>query len=188
MGRTATGVKGIDLPDDAKVVGVVTSMEGNKIFSLSTLGFGKITDGTAYRITSRGSKGVITMKSGEKNGHLLTIKTVQGDEDIIIITDKGTTIRTTLTQVKNCSRNTIGVKIITLRQNEEISSCCIEPSEAEYEATNPETPDDNKDPSSTEGNDNSTSDDAALNELLKRAESTGDDDDSDDDKKSDEGE
>lgn len=188
MGRTATGVKGIDLPDDAKVVGVVTSMEGNKIFSLSTLGFGKITDGTAYRITSRGSKGVITMKSGEKNGHLLTIKTVQGDEDIIIITDKGTTIRTTLTQVKNCSRNTIGVKIITLRQNEEISSCCIEPSEAEYEATNPETPDDKKGPSSTEGNDNSTSDDAALNELLKRAESTGDDDDSDDDKKSDEGE
>ncbi len=92
-----------------------------------------------------------------------------------------------MTQVKNCSRNTIGVKIITLRQNEEISSCCIEPSEAEYEATNPETPDDNKGPSSTEGNDNSTSDDAALNELLKRAESTGDDDDSDDDKKSDEG-
>ena len=134
MGRTASGVRGITLEGDNKVVGVVSSMDGNKIFSLSTLGLGKISKGEDYRITNRGSKGVITMKVGEENGSLLTIKTVRGDENIIIITSKGTTIKTSLSQLREMGRNTRGVKMITMRENESISSCCIEPSQEDYEA------------------------------------------------------
>lgn len=133
MGRTASGVKGITLIGDNKVVGVVSSKEGNKIFSLSSLGMGKISLGEDYRITHRGSKGVITMKVGEDKGSLITIKTVVGDENIIIITSAGTTIKTSLSQIRSTGRNSIGVKMLKVRENEYISSCCIEPSEKEYE-------------------------------------------------------
>ena len=172
MGRSATGVKGMDLPEGEKVVGMITSLEGDKIFSLSANGYGKITPGSEYRITSRGSKGVKTMRVEDKNGALIAIKTVKGDEDIIIITDHGTTIRTTLTQVSNMSRNTIGVKIITLRDKERISSCSIAPSESEYEAT--EETDEEAVPSSSD------SVDPALQELLRRAEEQQDEDNTDD--------
>lgn len=172
MGRTASGVKGIDLPDKAYVVGVVTSLEGTKIFSLSNNGYGKITDGTEYRITSRGSKGVKTIRETERNGGLVTIKNVKGDEDIIIITDQGTTIRTSLTQVNETSRNTAGVKIMTLRDKESISSCTVLPSASDYEAKDPEGEQIEETTSSQEGTDN----DAALKELLKRAQDSEDDD------------
>ncbi len=175
MGRTAAGVKGINLADNCKVIGVVTSLEGNKIFSLSSSGYGKITPGTEYRITSRGSKGVLSLKSSEKNGSLIAIKTVKGDEDIIIITDHGTTIKTSLTQVSELSRNTIGVKIIKLRENEKISSCCIEPSESEYEPVNFATEEESTPTPVVE-------DDAGLAELLRRAASDGSiEEDSDED-------
>ena len=164
MGRTATGVKGMELPEGAKVVGVVTSLEGDKIFSLSANGYGKITSGTEYRITSRGSKGVLTMRVADKNGSLVAIKTVKGDENIIIITDHGTTIKTLLTQVSQLSRNTIGVRIIKLRDNEAISSCSIEPSDSEYEAKEAELPQEEV----------VEKEDPALQELLKRASESDD--------------
>jgi DNA gyrase subunit A len=162
MGRTASGVKGIDLAEDTEVVGLVTSLDGNKIFSLSENGYGKITDVTEYRITSRGSKGVKTMKSTEKNGGLCVIRNVKGDEDIIIITSQGTTMRTSLTQFREMSRNTIGVKVISLRGKESISSVSVLPSDQELEATEPVT-NEEETPAQKE------SDDKALEELLHRA-------------------
>ena len=135
MGRNAAGVIGIRLRDDSHVVGLISSDDGNKIFSLSENGFGKISDISTYRVTNRGSKGVITQKSSEKSGQLLTIKTVRGDEDIILITNLGTTIRTTLTQIRDdVGRNTIGVKLIKLKEGEVVSSCLVLPSENEYES------------------------------------------------------
>ena len=134
MGRTAAGVRGMRLNKGAEVVGLVSSLDGNKIFSLGEHGYGKITDGTQYRITNRGGKGVRTLKDSEKAGKLLTIKTVKGDEDLILITNAGTTMRTSLTSISEVSRNTIGVKTIRLRDNETISSCLVLPSESEYEA------------------------------------------------------
>ena len=141
MGRNAAGVRGMDIPENEKIVGVVSSIEGNKIFSLTENGYGKITDCTEYRITSRGGKGVKTIREGEKNGKLVTIKNVHGDEDIIIITNQGTTFRTGLSQFREMSRNTMGIKVMTLRSGEEISSCSILPSESDYEATLPEIED-----------------------------------------------
>lgn len=166
MGRSATGVKGIELSKDAYVVGFVTSLEGTKIFSLSSNGYGKITDGTQYRITNRGTKGVTTLRSTDRNGGLITIKNVKGDEDIIIITDAGTTIRTSLTQVNETSRITAGVKIITLRENENISSCSILPSESDYEANEEIVEEEVKE----------AVEDPALKELLKRAKDSQDED------------
>ena len=163
MGRTASGVRGMMIPDDEKIVGVVSSIEGSKIFSLTENGYGKITDSTEYRITSRGSKGVRTIREGEKNGKLIAIRTVHGDEDIIIITNQGTTLRTSLTQFREMSRNTMGVKVMTLRNNEEISSCSILPSESEYEASLPEVVD--KEVEKKIEND----DQKALDALLERA-------------------
>lgn len=170
MGRTASGVKGMDLPEDGYIIGVVTSIEGSKIFSLSNNGYGKITDGEEYRITNRGSKGVTGLRATDKNGGLVTIKNVRGDEDIIIITDAGTTIRTSLSQIHETSRVTAGVKVITLREKENISSCSILPSDSEYEATEPVS----------EETASSTDDDPALKELLRRAELSQDDDNSSD--------
>jgi DNA gyrase subunit A len=170
MGRTASGVKGMDLPEDGYIVGVVTSIEGNKIFSLSNNGYGKITEGSEYRITNRGSKGVTGLRATDRNGGLVTIKNVKGDEDIIIITDAGTTIRTSLTQINETSRVTAGVKVITLRDKESISSCSVLPSESEFEATEPV--------SEETSNPDNPDDDPALKELLRRAEKSQDDDDS----------
>ncbi len=169
MGRTATGVKGIELAEGCKVVGLVTSIDGNKIFSLSNNGYGKITAGEEYRITSRGSKGVRTIRETDKNGGLFVIKNVKGGEDVIIITDHGTTIRTSLSQVNETGRNTVGVKIITLRNNEKLSSISVLPADEEFEA---------KDEVVEEPVATNTEDDA-LNELLKRAEKQGDDDSGD---------
>ena len=161
MGRTASGVRGISLIGDNKVVGLVSSIDGNRIFSLSSLGMGKITSSDEYRVTHRGSKGVITMKVGEGKGDLITVKTVNGDENIIIITDQGTTIKTSLSQVRDTGRNSVGVKMIRLKDDEVISSCCIEPSEEEYEA---------KEENAVEENVQEKEDENILKELIKNSE------------------
>lgn len=171
MGRTAAGVKGMTILDDEKVVGVVSSLDGKLIFSLTENGYGKITPVEEYRITSRGSKGVKTIKEGEKNGKLIAIKNVNGDEDIIIITNEGTTLRTSLSQFRVMSRNTVGVKVITLRNDEEISSCSILPNEKEYEATMPEVEDVEAEARQEED------DKKALDALLERAEDDSSDED-----------
>ena len=104
------------------------------------------------------------MRVADKNGSLVAIKTVKGDENIIIITDHGTTIKTSLTQVSQLSRNTIGVRIIKLRDNEAISSCSIEPSDSEYEAKEAELPQEEV----------VEKEDPALQELLKHASESDD--------------
>ncbi len=169
MGRTASGVKGIELAEGCEVVGLVTSLDGNKIFSLSENGYGKITDVHEYRITSRGSKGVRTLKTTEKNGGLCVIRNVQGDEDIMIITSQGTTMRTSLTQFREMSRNTVGVKVISLRGKETISSVSVLPSEKELEAT------ESTEESQAEEEKIHKNEEKALEELLKRAENPSDD-------------
>ena len=140
MGRTAAGVRGMRLSSGCEVVGLVSSLDGDKIFSLGDKGFGKITSREEYRITNRGGRGVKTLRTDGRAGKLLTIKTVKGDEDMIIITNVGTTIRTSLTDFNELSRNTVGVKAIRLRDNETISSCLILPSESDYEAKDDNIP------------------------------------------------
>lgn len=134
MGRTAAGVKGMNV-DNSYVVGCCTSLEGDKIFSLSSKGKGKMTSVYEYRITSRGGKGVKTMGVDEKEDiTLVGIKTVHGDENILIMTDGGTVIKTNLSAVAQTGRSAKGVNIIKLKENERISSMSIEPRSEDYQA------------------------------------------------------
>lgn len=144
MGRTATGNKGMDLSDGGEIVGVTTSEEGDKILVLTTLGFGKISyakdtdivdDGGAtrhydgYRLTHRGAKGVTTLNMTAKNGQLIAVRAVNGDEDLLVITSTGIVIRTPLSEVKIAGRNTQGVKIIALDDRAKVASISILPHE-----------------------------------------------------------
>ncbi len=144
MGRTAAGVKGIELEEGAEVVGVTTSMEGELILVLTSKGFGKMSyaidkdilqeDGTTrhydgYRLTHRGTKGVMTLKVTPKNGKLVALRAVNGDEDLMVITSAGIVIRTPLSEVKIAGRNTQGVKIINLEERQKVASISIVPHE-----------------------------------------------------------
>ncbi len=144
MGRTATGNKGMDLSDGGEIVGVTTSEEGDKILVLTTLGFGKISyakdtdivDETGstrhydgYRLTHRGAKGVTTLNMTAKNGQLVAVRAVNGDEDLLVITSTGIVIRTPLSEVKIAGRNTQGVKIIALDEKAKVASISILPHE-----------------------------------------------------------
>lgn len=131
MGRTAAGVKGISL-DEGKVVDFASSAKGNYILSISVNGFGKLTEIDDYRITNRGGKGVITINT-EKAGELIGLTAVKGDEDLMIITDAGTIIRTQLSQISSSSRNTKGVTIVKLREGESITSVSVVRSVEEIE-------------------------------------------------------
>ena len=127
MGRSASGVKGIDIEDDVKALSLTTSLEGNLVLVISEKGYGKLSPLDDYRLTSRGSKGVITMNMTEKTGNLISTKSVNGDEDVMIITKGGMIIRTYLGEVKVAGRNTQGVKIINIKEKESVVSLTIVP-------------------------------------------------------------
>lgn len=124
MGRSASGVKGINV-NGKEVVGVATSLEGEYLLVISKNGYGKMSLITDYRLTKRGSQGVLTMKISEKNGLLSNIKAVNGTEDLLVVTNQGIVIRTSLEQVKKAGRNTLGVRIIKLNEGQEVSSIAI---------------------------------------------------------------
>ncbi|MCP4336905.1 MAG: DNA gyrase subunit A [Mycoplasma sp.] len=126
MGRTASGVKGIDLSDAGKayVVGASTSLEGNKILSVGADGFGKMTDIKEYRKTKRGAKGVKSINVS-KAGKLIAVRVVEGKEDIMVITKQGIAIRMDLSQVATSSRATKGVKVIKLNSGNSIKSLAL---------------------------------------------------------------
>ena len=124
MGRSSSGVIGINL-DGGKVVGCSTSTEGKYILSLTTKGYGKMSVCDDYRLTSRGSKGVLTLNATDRVGDLAVMRAVEGNEDILITTNKGVIIRTSLSQVKIAGRNTQGVKIIRLDDDQTISSIAV---------------------------------------------------------------
>ena len=133
MGRSATGVKGMEIDDSEEVVSLTTSLEGQYILSLSEKGYGKMSPLDQYRQTSRGTKGVITLNMTEKTGKLVATRAVNGDEDIIVITKMGVVIRTSLKQVAISGRNTQGVKIIRIKDEESVSSITTLKAEEEEE-------------------------------------------------------
>ena len=131
MGRTASGVIGIDLEEGAEAVGVTASYEGDLILVVTDKGFGKMTHFSEYRITKRGAKGVSTLKSTDKVGKIVTVRNVSADDDLMVITNYGIVIRTHLSEVRQSSRNTQGVKIINLEGRQKVSSIAVVPFEEE---------------------------------------------------------
>lgn len=133
MGRTAAGVKGMNLAG-SEVVSLATSGEGDKVFVISEKGLGKLSDITEYRETNRGGKGVITIKITEKTGELVAMRVVNGDEDYLITSNKGIMVRTPLEQVRVIGRNSQGVKLINFKTEEEyVQHCTILPHQEEEE-------------------------------------------------------
>lgn len=124
MGRTASGVKGIDT-GDGYVVGCEISDSSKQILVVTENGFGKKTDVEEYRLTHRGSKGVKALNITEKNGSIVAFKSVEGNEDLMIVTDSGIIIRVSLEQVSKTGRVAQGVKLINLKDNQKVSTITL---------------------------------------------------------------
>lgn len=121
MGRTASGVRGINL-NDATCVGVEIAQNDKEVLVVTENGYGKRTPMDEYRITHRGSKGVMTLNTTEKNGRIVSFKVVDQSEDLIIITDSGMLIRIPISQVSSMSRVTQGVRLITLKDEQKVTT------------------------------------------------------------------
>lgn len=137
MGRTASGVKGIELTDNCFCVGSEIAKEGQDVLVVTEKGYGKRTDINEYRLTHRGSKGVKTLNITDKNGTIVAFKTVTEDKDLMIITDQGIVIRISLDKVSKMSRVTQGVRLMNLRENQKVSTVSIVEKE-ESESTSEE--------------------------------------------------
>jgi len=122
MGRTASGVKGIELGNNGICVGCEIAEEGQQILVVTEKGYGKRTDIAEYRMTHRGSKGVKGLNITEKNGNIVSFKLVDGSEDLMIITDSGIIIRLEINQVSSTGRVTQGVRLINLKNDQKVSS------------------------------------------------------------------
>lgn len=120
MSRIATGVKGVNLRDGDTVVGASVITDQDEVLIITEKGYGKRTVATEYPTKGRGGKGMQTAKITEKNGLLAGLMTVQGDEDLMIITDTGVMIRTNLANISQTGRATMGVKVMRLDQDAQI--------------------------------------------------------------------
>ena len=129
VGRTSIGVRGVSLEGDNEAIGMICiEPESNEdVLVLSANGYGKRTDLEEYRITNRGGKGVKTINITEKTGELVAIKAVTDDNDLMIINRSGITIRTSIEQIRVAGRATQGVRIINLREGDEIASVAVVP-------------------------------------------------------------
>ena len=124
MGRSASGVLGVNV-DGNEVVGIATSDMGEYVLAVTEKGYGKKTHISEYRLTKRGAKGVSTINATEKNGKLICLRAVSGNEDLLIMTDKGQTIRISLDSVSTYNRNTQGVKMIRVDEGEKVATIAL---------------------------------------------------------------
>jgi DNA gyrase subunit A len=125
MGRTASGVKGISL-DNNLCVGAEVVIENQHVLVVTEKGYGKKTHIEEYRLTHRGGKGVKTINITEKNGPIVAFKSVDGEEDLMIITDNGVVIRLPIDQISTMGRTTQGIRLINLKDNQKVSTvACI---------------------------------------------------------------
>jgi len=133
-GRTAQGVKAINLNREDIVIGMGVDSEGEDLLIITDNGYGKRTSLQDYRLQNRGGKGLITARITEKNGLLAGIKVVDNEHDLIIITGEGMIIRTSVREISSISRNTLGVKIINIKEGDKVVSLArISPEEEEDE-------------------------------------------------------
>ncbi len=135
MGRTASGVKGIELSEDCLCVGAEIAKENQDILVVTEKGYGKRTDINEYRMTHRGSKGVKTLNITDKNGTIVAFKTVKDDNDIMLITDQGIVIRISSDKVSKMSRVTQGIRLMNLREGQRVATVSVVEKEIENDQT-----------------------------------------------------
>ena len=122
MGRAAAGVRGVRLRDSDYVIGAAPLKADSKVFTISEKGYGKQTPASEYPIKGRGGKGIKTANVTAKNGTLVGLTTVEGDEDIMLVTDKGIIIRFGIETVSQTGRSTMGVRLIKLDDNSQVAT------------------------------------------------------------------
>ena len=121
MGRTASGVKGINV-DGSEVIGMTTNNEGQYILVVTEHGYGKMSPLDEYRLSNRGGKGVKTINTTARNGQIVALRAVNGNEDLLIMTDDGIMIRLPMEQVKTAGRATQGVRLIKVSEGHIVST------------------------------------------------------------------
>ena len=132
IGRAAMGVKSIDLNDGDEVVDMCPVFEGMKVLSITELGYGKLTEIDEYRVQSRGGKGIKAMNLTDKTGPLTCLLLADEAEDILLITDDGTIIRTPVDSISTLGRNTQGVRLMKVAEGSRV--VCVARAEAEEES------------------------------------------------------
>ena len=138
MGRTASGVRGIDLNPDACVVGADVVNDDDNILLVTENGYGKQTKVSEFRQTRRGSKGVKALNITDKNGNISDFKLIGEANDVIIVTDSGMIMRMPITQISVLGRVTQGVKLINLKDNQKVSTIAMIKSDKEEVASDSE--------------------------------------------------
>ena len=143
LGRTASGVRGINIEDDDEVIGMIAydptaeDAQAHSLLVVSEHGYGKRSDFDEYRKTSRGSKGVKTLNITEKTGELVAMKNVTDENDLMIINRSGLTIRMAVADIKVAGRATQGVKLINIKDGDSIAAIsAVNKTEESAEQTN----------------------------------------------------
>jgi len=133
IGRTSRGVTGIRLKGKDEVVGMILVNDDTNVLTLTNNGYGKQTKASEYRLINRGGKGVINVNLTDKNGVVVSIKAVNGDEELMLVTRQGMIVRIKVNQISTIGRNTQGVRVIKLREDDELVSAAKILSEEEVE-------------------------------------------------------
>ena len=136
MGRSATGVRGIRLRENDYVVGSAVLAPESKVMVITEKGYGKQTPAEEYPIKGRGGKGIKTANITEKNGPLAGLVTVEGNEDVMLITDRGVMIRFNVDNVSTTGRSTLGVHVIKTDENSKVATMAIVEEEKDDESEN----------------------------------------------------
>jgi DNA gyrase subunit A len=131
MGRTARGVRGMKLKKGEKIISLMIADNTKTVLCVSENGYGKKTNLDDFPSHNRGGQGVISMKTSERNGAMVSSALVNDDAGIMLISDKGTMIRTSVSQIPTLSRNTQGVKVITPKEGEKLIECVTIPDDGE---------------------------------------------------------
>ena len=139
MGRTAAGVRGINLRENDYVVGSGVIKNSDEVLVISEKGYGKRTAAAEYPTKGRGGKGIKTANITEKNGPLSGVTVIDGSQDIMVITDDGIMIRFKTKDVSQTGRSTLGVRLIKVNDNNKVASLAVVPAEADQEVATEET-------------------------------------------------
>ena len=131
MGRPARGVRGMELAESDFIVGAEIVGEGGLILSISENGYGKRTKVTDYRLTNRGVKGVINMKTTSKTGKVIGILSVRDDSDLMIVSREGKMIRIDSGEIRQAGRSTQGVRLVRMEENDQVAAACLIPESEE---------------------------------------------------------
>ena len=122
MGRVTRGVRGIMLADGDEVVAMDILKSDSEVLTVTEGGYGKRTAAGEYRTQTRGGKGLINMKVTEKTGPVVGIRVVREDQELMLITTEGIVIRTSVNEISRISRNTQGVRLMTIAENDRVAS------------------------------------------------------------------